>query len=349
MGEIPSSLRAAVRDRIGPELERYLEGRPRDMDPGASDPNEAAFDAYRLVPRLLTGIADTDIGVDWLGHRVAAPLLVGAFAADRILDPMGVVPIARAAGRLRLPIVISEECLTPLPEITAVNGCVALQLRGAGPLDRALALAGHAADSGARGIVLTALAPAHPRPGLFPGGLDIQAATRERGLRPIAAEGGDHTVHASPAWSWADLAAFVAEAAALGLPVHLKGVLDPADAARALDAGCAGVAISNLGVRNLYRWAPAVARLPTVAAAVGTRGAVVLDGGVRNAADAVVAACLGADLVTMVRPIVYMAIAEGEDAVGDFLSKFLDDFYTICFWMGVDRVGAFSSDHVTRL
>lgn len=348
MGEIPAAIRAAVRERIGPELERYLEGRPRDMGAVADDPNEVAFETYRLVPRLMTGISGADIGADWLGHRVSAPLIIGAFAADQILDPAGVIPIARAAGRHGLPIVISEECLTPLPEIRAVNDCVALQLRGAGSLDRATTLAGVAREAGASGIVLTALAPAHPRPGLFPGGVDIQGETRRRGLRTIADRGAPGAVAAVPAWGWKDLAAFRAACSAMGLPVHLKGVSHPEDARLALAAGCAGVAVSNLGIRNLYRWAPTIAQLPAVTSAVGGRATVVLDGGVRNAADVVVAACLGADLVTMVRPVVYRAIVGGESALGEFLSMLLDDIFTICFWMGADRIKALNSGHVMK-
>lgn len=348
MGDIPAPLRAAVRDRIGADLERYLEGRPRDMGPDMRDPNEEAMEAYRLVPRLMAGLDGTDPGADWMGARIAAPVVVGAFAADRILDAGGVVPIARAAERLGLPIVISEECLTPLAEITAVNACVSLQLRGAGELDRGLALARHAREAGARGIVMTGLAPAHPRPGLFPGGVDIQSETRARGLRTIADQGDGREVRATPGWSWETLAAFCRGAGAMGLPVHLKGVLHPADAEAAL-AGCAGVIVSNLGVRNLYRWQPAVEALPGVAGAVGRRGTVALDGGVRIAPDAIVAACLGADLVMMVRPVVYRALSGGETAVYDFLSTFIEDIDTICFWMGARCFGALDSNHLVKL
>ena len=349
MGDISSSLRTTVRERIGEQLARYLEGRPRDMALEARDPNEAAIEAYRLVPRLMSGLAGTDPGADWLGTRIAAPVIVGAFAADLILDPAGVVPIARAAGGLGLPIVISEECLTPLSDIAAVNPCVALQLRGAGEVDRGLALARHAAEAGAKGIVMTGLAPAHPRPGLFPGGVDIQTETKARGLRTIADQGDGREVRATPSWSWETLGAFCRGAKEMGLPVHLKGVLHPGDAEAALAAGCAGVIVSNLGVRNLYRWQPAVEALPGVAAAIAGRGTVALDGGVRLAPDAVVAACLGADLVMMVRPVVYRAISGGEDAVYDFLSTFIEDIDTICFWMGAGRFGALGPDHVVKL
>jgi isopentenyl diphosphate isomerase/L-lactate dehydrogenase-like FMN-dependent dehydrogenase len=260
-----------------------------------------------------------------------------------------VLPIARAAAALSLPLVVSEECLTPIADIAAVNDRLALQVRGAGSLDRAFTLAGRAKEAGARAIVVTALAPAHPRPGLFPGGVDIQSMTRVRGLTTIAGTFAPGKVSATPAWGWDTLAEFARGARELGLPIQLKGVLHPADATLALQAGFAGVAVSNLGVRNLYRWAPAVDRLAVVAEAVKGRGSVVLDGGVRSAADVVVAACLGADLATMVRPVVYRAIAGGETAVTSFLSNVLDDIETICFWMGANDFHELGPSHVVRM
>lgn len=349
MGTIPEPLRQAVRDSIGPDLARYLEGRPRDMGEDARDPNELAMEGWRLVPRLMAGLSDPDISAEWMGRRISAPVVAGAYAADLILDPAGVLPIARATASLGLPIVISEECLTPLDAIAAANPNFAVQLRGAGEIDRAIVLARHAGEAGAAGIVLTGLAPAHPRPGLFPGGVDIQSETRRRGLKTVASRGDPREVSAMPGWAWDDLASFCSAADDLGLPVQLKGVLHPADAEAAVTAGCAGVVVSNLGVRNLSRWLPAVSALTPVASAVRGRTSVAIDGGIRNAPDAIVAGCLGADLVTLVRPLVYRSISGGEAAVRDFLSTFIEDISTICFWMGAPGFDALCPDHVMKV
>lgn len=332
-------------ERLGPALAGYLEGRPRDMPAGAADPNVEAFARYRLLPRLLTGAGAPDLSGSFCGHLSRAPIIIGAFAGDRILAEAGVLPIARVAAELGLPLIISEECLTPLAEITAVHPAALLQIIGAGPLQRAVALAELAARAGAIGLVVTALAPVHPKPGFYPGGFDIKAETAQRGHSPIGHAAGTAPILPLPSWSWDDLRLVVEHAGKLGLQVVLKGVLRPEDAALAREAGCEGVMVSNIGVRNLYRWAPSISQLPAVAAAASGLG-VALDGGVRNGGDVVVSLCLGAQFATLVRPVVRALITDGEPGVRALLGQLVDDVYTIASWMGADSIADFNATQV---
>jgi len=89
------------------------------------------------------------------------------------------------------------------------------------------------------------------------------------------------------------------------LPVLVKGVLHPDDARAVLDAGAAGVVVSNHGGRQVDGAVATLDALPGVVEAVGRRGAVLLDSGVRCGADVVVALALGADAVLLGRPWVY--------------------------------------------
>src|SRR3712207_8398715 len=67
----------------------------------------------------------------------------------------------------------------------------------------------------------------------------------------------------------------------------VKGVLDPDDARRAVDAGVDGLVVSNHGGRQLDS-VPSTARaLPAVADAVGDEVEVLADGGVRTGLDVV--------------------------------------------------------------
>ena len=89
------------------------------------------------------------------------------------------------------------------------------------------------------------------------------------------------------------------------VPVLVKGVLRADDARRAVDAGAAGVIVSNHGARNLDT-APATADV--LAAVVDElRGAVpvLVDGGVRRGTDVAAALCLGADAVLVGRPVIW--------------------------------------------
>src|SRR4029077_13543635 len=74
-----------------------------------------------------------------------------------------------------------------------------------------------------------------------------------------------------------------------GVPVVVKGVLRGDDALRCLHAGADAIWVSNHGGRQLDRAVPTAHALREVAAAVGDRCEVYVDGGVRSGLDALAA------------------------------------------------------------
>jgi len=129
-----------------------------------------------------------------------------------------------------------------------------------------------------------------------------------------------------------------------GLPVVVKGVLRGDDAAACLDAGAAGVVVSNHGGRQLDRAiAPAVA-LPEVVAAVEGRGPVLVDGGIRSGTDVLVALALGATATMVGRPVLWGLAAEGSAGVARVVTGFRDELEHAMGLAGVTGVGAISRD-----
>jgi L-lactate dehydrogenase (cytochrome) len=104
----------------------------------------------------------------------------------------------------------------------------------------------------------------------------------------------------------------------------LKGVLDPGDARRAVDAGVDGILVSNHGARQLDGAPASVTALPAVVDAVGGRAAVLLDSGVRSGLDIARALALGADFVLLGRTFMAGVAALG-DAGGDHTARLLTD------------------------
>ncbi len=95
----------------------------------------------------------------------------------------------------------------------------------------------------------------------------------------------------------------------------VKGVLDPEDARRAVDAGVDAVVVSNHGGRQLDS-VPSTARaLPAVADAVGSEVEVLVDGGVRTGLDVVKLIALGARAVLLGRAWAWAVAARGEVGV----------------------------------
>jgi 4-hydroxymandelate oxidase len=122
--------------------------------------------------------------------------------------------------------------------------------------------------------------------------------------------------------------------ARLGVPVLVKGVLRPDDARACIDAGAAGVIVSNHGGRQLDRALPTALALPGVAAelarapagaAPGGVGRVYADGGLRTGEDVLTALGLGAHAVFLGRPVLWALACDGVDGVRDLLTGLTAD------------------------
>ena len=95
-------------------------------------------------------------------------------------------------------------------------------------------------------------------------------------------------------------------------PIVAKGVLTGDDALRAIDAGAAGVVVSNHGGRQLDGVSATLRALPEVLRAANGQIEVLMDGGVRRGGDIVKALCLGARAVLVGRAYAYGLAAAGE-------------------------------------
>ncbi|MBV9796951.1 MAG: L-lactate dehydrogenase [Solirubrobacterales bacterium] len=105
----------------------------------------------------------------------------------------------------------------------------------------------------------------------------------------------------------------------------VKGVLDPEDARRAVDAGVDGVIVSNHGGRQLDS-VPSTARaLPEVLDAVSGQVEVLADGGVRSGLDVFKMVALGASAVLIGRPWAWAVAARGEAGVRDLIETIRAD------------------------
>ncbi|MFE6996825.1 alpha-hydroxy-acid oxidizing protein [Microbacterium sp. NPDC057659] len=127
-------------------------------------------------------------------------------------------------------------------------------------------------------------------------------------------------VFSTPALTWDDLAK---PRGWTSLPIILKGIVHPDDAARALDAGVDGVWVSNHGGRQIDHSVPTLAVLPEIAERVGGQVPVVFDSGVRGGADVAIALALGASVVALGRPYAYGLGIAGEQGVREVIRNVL--------------------------
>ncbi|KXO97385.1 L-lactate dehydrogenase [cytochrome] (plasmid) [Tsukamurella tyrosinosolvens] len=307
---------------------------------GASS-GESPWERWRFAPRVLRDVRSIDTATDAFGAW-RSPIGVAPTAFHRLVDPGGEAAAARAAADCGAPFVLSMRATTRIEEVAAA---------AAGPWwqqvylmrDRTItdALVQRAAAAGATALVLTGDTPYVGRSGgrgLPPLGDDLALVNVAQHLPP----GAD---------AWAaieqDAGAVLDDIGRLadlsGLPVIVKGVLRPDEARRCVDAGAAGVWVSDHGGRQLGRTVAPAQALPRVAAAVGAEATVLVDG---DGLDALAALALGADAVFVGRPVLWGLAVSGADGVRSVLTGLLDELRHGMGLAGATRVAELSPDLV---
>jgi isopentenyl diphosphate isomerase/L-lactate dehydrogenase-like FMN-dependent dehydrogenase len=269
-----------------------------------------AFERLRLVPRVLRGVDRADTSTTVLGTLVRAPIMVAPTGVQGLAHPEGECATARAAGEAGTLMAVSTVSSRRLEDVSAAaTGPLWFQLyvyEGARRFAEALVRRAEGAGYGA--IVLTVDSPrwgrkerfARVEDGLPPG---ADAASIEEDLGEEALE--------PAALTWEDAAWLRSPTE---LPVVLKGILHPEDAALADEHGARGV-VSTHGGRQLDGAQASAEALPAVVEAVAGRAEIYLDGGVRRGTDVLKALALGARADPRRRPALWGLAVDGAGGV----------------------------------
>lgn len=105
------------------------------------------------------------------------------------------------------------------------------------------------------------------------------------------------------------------------LPVIIKGIMTVNAAEKAMAAGAAAIVVSTHGGRAMDQLPAAVEVLPTIAAAVGGRVKVFVDGGIRSGLDVFKILALGADMALIGRPYVTATYGGGAEGAAIYTEK----------------------------
>ena len=122
----------------------------------------------------------------------------------------------------------------------------------------------------------------------------------------------------------------------------VKGIMDPEDAEAAVSCGADAVVVSNHGGRQLDGAISSISALPAVAAAVGNRIEVHVDGGICSGQDVFRALALGAHGTYVGRTMLYGLGAGGEQGVTtalEIVHTELEKTMGLCGVASVDRIG----------
>ncbi len=168
-----------------------------------------------------------------------------------------------------------------------------------------------------------------------------QLAQNARSPLPRASVETFLEVFANPALTW-DRLAFLREHTTL--PIVLKGILHPDDAARAIDAGVDGLVVSNHGGRQIDGEIASLDALPGVVEKVAGRIPVLFDSGIRSGSDALIALALGAAAVGIGRPYAYALAIAGEAGVRELLRNLTAELDITMGLAGVTSIDGLTSE-----
>jgi isopentenyl diphosphate isomerase/L-lactate dehydrogenase-like FMN-dependent dehydrogenase len=330
---------------LGPGAYGYFAG-------GAGDEitlrdNVASWQRLALQPHVLVGVGERDTSVTVLGRQRPHPVMVAPMAYQRHAHAEGELAMARAAAATGSVMVLSSQTTTDPAEVAVEMGAADRWLQLYVFRDRAIThdLVQAARSGGYEALVITVDFPTGGRRERdLRSGFTVQHRTFADRATSDLTPAARHSMH-DPDLDWDDIAAI---GHASGLPVVLKGILRPDDAVRAVDAGVAGIIVSNHGGRQLDTVLSGADALPAVAEAVDGRIDVLVDGGIRRGWDVAKALALGADAVLVGRPVLWGLACDGADGAQLVLEQIVAELDNTLALVGCPRAAALDGDVVAR-
>ena len=295
--------------------------------------NDAAFDRWTIWPSMLRGSGDPDPSTSVLGTTFAFPVGIAPWAFQRQVHPDAEPGTARAAAALGVPMCVSSTVLDGLEDVAASDATLWWQLYIWRDRDATAGLLRRAEAAGFRALVWTVDVPALGR---------RHRDTRTGFALPVGPAGTAQEFE--PNLSWEDLAWVRAQAPSL--PVIVKGILRGDDARAAIDHGADAIVVSNHGGRQLDRAPASLDALPGVVEAAEGRVPVLIDGGIRDGADVLMALALGASAVLVARPTAWGLAVGGQAGVESVLSFLRAGFISAMANAGCRTVGDITRDLV---
>lgn len=320
--------------------------------------NETAWQQWGLAPRVLRHLQNGHTRCRLLGREWPMPLLVAPMARQRWAHPEGEAGMALAAAAQGCGMVLSHQTSTPLQDVAklvtgeAGRGPLWFQLYWLADRGRMTALLHAVAQAGYEALVLTVDAPVqgirdrerrHTTP--LP---ESARAVHWPEWAPLAGQGLCMGL-ADAAPSWEDVQWLMTQTR---LPVLLKGITHPEDAAQAMAIGVAGVVLSNHGGRVLDTLPATAELLPQLVSAARERNdqaLVLVDGGIRRGTDLFKAIALGADAVLIGRPALYGLAHAGARGVAHVLRLLRDEFEMTMALCGCRTPDDIGPQHLRRL
>ena len=362
-----TDFRALAKARLPSPIFDYIDGAADDER--TKDRNTSAFDDCDLVPSVLAGVCEIDIGVTVMGKRIAMPLMLSPTALQRLFHWQGERAVAATAQSFDTWFGISSLATVSIEEIgetIASPKLFQLYIHKDKGLNHSMIERCKAAKFDAIALTVDT----------------IVSGNRERCLRSgftspprfTAASVLSYAIH--PMWALnymfrekfalpnlqthvdagTNVAVSVAEYFNTMLDTSmdwkmaekvrvdwggefcLKGIMSVEDAKRAVDIGATAIMVSNHGGRQLDGSRSPFDQISEIADAVGGKIDIICDGGVRRGSHVLKAIAAGATACSGGRLYLYALAAAGQPGVHRVVGKLRDEIERDMKLMGVRSV-----------
>lgn len=289
--------------------------------------NREAFDNLRLAGRVLADMTQASTASILFGERLQYPIILAPVAYQKLAHPDGELATVLGASAASIWMTVSTLSSVTIEEIAKASQTILwFQLYMQHDPESTLKLVRRAEDAGCKALIVTVDAPVNGvRNDEQRAGFQLARHVREANVEgfpgPVSRAGpGESPVFKGlldKAPTWRDIGWLRAQTT---LPILLKGIMHPADADRAISDGMNGIVVSNHGGRTLDTLPASIDALEAIAARVGGRVPLLLDGGIRRGTDVLKSIALGASAVMIGQPIMHALAVAGPVGVVHLLT-----------------------------
>ena len=328
--------------------------------------NIESFKKWKIRPRYLRNVGDRDLSISLLGRRQPTPFILAPIGVMSIINNEAEIGAAKAAGNFGIPFALSTVSSHTIEEVAAAAPATEkwFQLYPGKDMELVKNMIRRAEKSGYTTLVVTVdttmlgwrerdlkneYLPFLKGEGIanyvsdevFLSGLDKKP---EQDI--MGAVMKFLSVYVNPEFSWEDLSEIIKFTK---LPVILKGITHPEDVEIGIDAGVKGVVISNHGGRQVDGAISTIDALSMITDKKKVPVDIILDSGIRHAADAMKAISLGAKAVMIGRPYAYALAAGGQRGVEAYLNQITSEMDLQLGLSGFNSPSQLSRDSIIRI
>ncbi|GKZ85136.1 hypothetical protein AnigIFM56816_010902 [Aspergillus niger] len=277
--------------------------------------NEAAFDRYRIRPRILVNVANIDTSTEILGTKVSLPFGFSPAAAHKLAHPEGELATSRAAAKFGICMGLSSYSTTSLEDV-ASQGCgnpYAMQMCVLKDRSITLQLLERAEKAGYKALFLSVDVPVlGKRLNEYRNNYQLPEDMQWPNILSDGKDTSDRTDY-DASLDWDSAIPWLRKHTKL--QIWLKGIYTPEDVELAIQHKVDGVIVSNHGGRQLDGAPATLDALRDCAPVAKGRIPIAIDGGIRRGSDVFKALALGADYCFMGRIPIWGLAYDGQQGV----------------------------------